>query len=123
MRVLIVTKIFPSSVEPASSPFNRQQFRALSRYADVEVLATIPWFPGAASLQRWSPAGRLTQVPPSEEIDGLRVRHPRLMFVPKVGHALAGPLYAASLSRLAVAYQGHVDVVLGAWAYLDGFAA
>ena len=47
MRVLIVTKIFPNLVEPLSSPFNRQQFAALSRRCDVEVLATIPWFPAA----------------------------------------------------------------------------
>jgi glycosyltransferase involved in cell wall biosynthesis len=123
MRVLIVTKIFPSSVEPCSSPFNRQQFRELSRLADVELLATIPWFPGASAFRRWSPAGRLTAVPPREEIDGLVVRHPRFLFVPKVGHAIAGPLYAASLGPIALGYKGRVDVVLGAWGYPDGYAA
>ena len=30
MRVLVLTKIFPNSLEPLSSPFNRQQFEALS---------------------------------------------------------------------------------------------
>jgi glycosyltransferase involved in cell wall biosynthesis len=123
MRVLIVTKIFPNRAEPWSSPFNRQQFRALSRLADVQVLATIPWFPGASAFRRWSPAGRLTAVPASDEIDGLRVRHPRFAFVPKVGHAFAGPLYAASLGPTALGYKGRVDVVLGAWAYPDGYAA
>ena len=123
MRVLIVTKIFPSSVEPLSSPFNRKQFAALSKLCDVEVLATIPWFPGAAALKRWSPAGKLTQVPKAELIDGIRVLHPRVAFVPKVGHSIAGPLYAASLASLALGYRDRVDVVLGAWAYPDGFAA
>ena len=123
MRVLVVTKIFPNCAEPFSSPFNRQQFRALARYAETEVLATIPWFPGASLLRRWSPAGRLTDVPASEEIDGLRVRHPRFAFVPKLGHAFAGSLYAASLGPTALRYQGRVDVVLGAWAYPDGYAA
>lgn len=123
MRALIVTKIFPSSVEPLSSPFNRKQFAALGRLCDVEVLATIPWFPGAGAFQRWSPAGRLLDVPDEEQIDGLLVRHPRVAYVPKVGHALAGPLYAASLAGCALSYRGRVDVVLGAWAYPDGFAA
>jgi glycosyltransferase involved in cell wall biosynthesis len=123
MRVLIVTKIFPSSVEPLSSPFNRKQFGALSKLCDVEVLATIPWFPGAAALKRWSPAGKLTQVPRAELIDGIRVLHPRVAFVPKVGHSVAGPLYAASLASVALGYRDRVDVVLGAWAYPDGFAA
>ena len=54
MRVLIVTKIFPNRVEPLSSPFNRRQFAALSHFCDVEVLATIPWFPGASAFRRWS---------------------------------------------------------------------
>jgi teichuronic acid biosynthesis glycosyltransferase TuaC len=123
MRVLIVTKIFPNSVEPLSSPFNRQQFAALSRLCDVEVLATIPWFPGSSALGRWSAAGRLSSVPARENIDGLRVRHPRFVFLPKLGHAVSGPLYAASLAPTVLPYSGRVDVVLGAWAYPDGFAA
>jgi glycosyltransferase involved in cell wall biosynthesis len=122
MRVLILTKIFPNSAEPRSSPFNRQQFSALSRLCDVEVLATIPWFPGAAAFAKWSRAGRLLDVPMSEIIDGVTVHHPRVVFLPKV-HAVAGPLYAASLARAAMKYDGKVDVVLGSWAYPDGFAA
>ena len=123
MRVLIVTKIFPNRLEPFSSPFNRRQFAALARLCDVEVLATIPWFPGAAAFGRWSSAGRLAAVPQQERIDGLWVGHPRFAFVPKVGHAIAGLLYAASLARAVLARRGRVDVVLGSWAYPDGFAA
>jgi hypothetical protein len=70
----------------------------------VEVLATIPWFPGASAFSRWSAAGRLTRVPEEEQIDGLRVLHPRVVFLPKVGHAFAGPLYAASLAKQALFY-------------------
>lgn len=123
MKVLIVTKIFPNSVEPLSAPFNRQQFSALSRLCAVEVLGSIPWFPAAAAFRRWSAAGRLSSVPAEEQVDGLRVRHPRYAFVPKVGHGIAGPLYAASLAPTVLPYRGRVDVVLGAWAYPDGFAA
>jgi len=123
MRVLILTKIFPNSAEPLSSPFNRLQFGALSRLCKVEVLATIPWFPGARAFSRWSRAGRLVGVPATEDVDGLVVHHPRFVFVPRIGPGLSGPLYAASLARVALRYQGLVDVVLGSWAYPDGFAA
>lgn len=123
MRVLIVTKIFPNCVERLSAPFNRRQFAALSRYCDVEVLATIPWFPAAAAFARWSNVASLSGVPSSESIDGLQIRHPRFMFLPKIGHAIAGPLYAASLAATTLHYRGRVDVVLGSWAYPDGFAA
>ena len=50
LRVLISTKIFPNAAHPGWAPFNRQQFAALSRLPGVEVvdvLATLPWFPGA----------------------------------------------------------------------------
>src|ERR1700722_12682508 len=98
MRVLIVTKIFPNRVEPLSSPFNRQQFARLAQLCDVRVLATIPWFPGARSFSKWSRAGRLFDVPAEETIDGVEVRHPRFLFVPRVAPALSGPLYTASLA-------------------------
>lgn len=123
MRALIVTKIFPNSEEPSSSPFNLQQFRALSRLCELEILATIPWFPGAAAFRRWSSAGRLAAVPEQEQIAGLAVKHPRFAFLPKIGHSFSGPLYAASLANSTLHYRGRVDVVLGCWAYPDGFAA
>jgi teichuronic acid biosynthesis glycosyltransferase TuaC len=123
MRVLILTKIFPNRVEPLSSPFNRQQFSALARLCDVQILATIPWFPGARAFARWSRAGRLFDVPKEERIDGIDVQHPRFVFVPRIGPGLSGPLYAASLATAALRHRGNVDVVLGSWAYPDGFAA
>lgn len=63
MRVLVMTKIFPNAAEPLSAPFNRQQIAALGRRCEVEVLAPIPWFPGATLFSRWSSAGRLGTVP------------------------------------------------------------
>jgi teichuronic acid biosynthesis glycosyltransferase TuaC len=123
MRVLAITKIFPNRLEPFSAPFNRQQFAALARYCELEVLASIPWFPGARAFARWSGAGKLCGVPSRDSIEGLSVRHPRFLFVPKVGHSIAGHLYAASLRAHVLEYKNKVDVVLGSWAYPDGFAA
>ena len=123
LRVLAITKIFPNAVEPLSAPFNRQQFGALARRCDLTVLATVPWFPGAGLLGRWSTAGKLARVPRRERIDGLDVRHPRTLFLPRLAHATWGPLYAASIAPVVARYRGQVDVVLGSWAYPDGFAA
>jgi glycosyltransferase involved in cell wall biosynthesis len=123
MRVLCVTKIFPNALEPLSSPFNRQQFAALGRLCEVEVLATIPWFPGARLAARWSNAGRLGAVPARETIAGLPVAHPRFLYLPRYGHGAAFALYAASLLAPVVARRGRVDVLLASWAYPDGAAA
>ena len=125
MRVLVVTKIFPNSAEPSSAPFNRQQFAALARRpgVEVEVLATIPWFPGIGAFAKWSPAGRLPRVPRRETIAGLDVEHPRFLYVPNVGHAVTGGLYAASLLPAVLGRRGRHDVVLGSFGYPDGAAA
>ncbi|HEY0195121.1 MAG TPA: glycosyltransferase family 4 protein [Kofleriaceae bacterium] len=123
MRVLAITKIFPNAAEPLSAPFNRQQFAALARRCDLEVMATIPWFPGAGLLSRWSSAGKLAKVPRREHIHGIDVSHPRTLFLPRLAHAAWGPLYAASIAPALHRYRNKVDVVLGSWAYPDGFAA
>ena len=123
MRVLAITKIFPNAAEPLSAPFNRQQFAALSQLCELEVMATIPWFPGAGLLSKWSSAGKLAAVPRRDTIAGIDVRHPRTLFLPKLAHATWGPLYAVSIAPLLAPYRGKVDVVLGSWAYPDGFAA
>ena len=123
MRVLAITKIFPNAAEPLSAPFNRQQFAALARRCELEVMATIPWFPGAGLVARWSSAGKLAAVPAHEQIAGIAVSHPRTLFVPRLAHSAWGPLYAASIAPAVRRYRGKVDVVLGSWAYPDGFAA
>jgi len=123
LRVLAITKIFPNAVEPLSAPFNRQQFAALSRRCELSVMGTIPWFPGAGLLGKWSTAGRLSRVPFRETIEGMNVTHPRTLFVPKYAQGTWGALYALSIAPLLARYRGKVDVVLGSWAYPDGFAA
>src|ERR1043165_6732300 len=123
LRVLAITKIFPNAVEPLSAPFNRQQFAALARRCELHVMATLPWFPGAGLLARWSSAGKLAKVPRRETIAGIDVTHPRTLFVPRLAHAAWGPMYAASIAPGVLAYRGKVEVVLGSWAYPDGFAA
>jgi glycosyltransferase involved in cell wall biosynthesis len=123
MRVLAITNLFPNAQEPFAAQFNRQQFGALGKICQLEVLACIPWFPGARFFGRWSNAGRLTGVPVHETIEGLSVRHPRYLYFPRIGYFLKGPLYAASLFPVVQRYRGKIDAVLGAWAYPDGYAA
>ena len=120
MRVVVLTRLFPNPVEPLWSPFNQQQFTALGKLCDVEVLGVIPWFPGAGMFRQWSAAGRLAAVPATESVNGLTISHPRYLMAPKLPGASAA-LYAASL--LGAAWRRRrADVLLGAWAYPDGAA-
>jgi teichuronic acid biosynthesis glycosyltransferase TuaC len=123
LRVLAVTRLYPNSADPLAASFNRQQFAALGRLCELEILAVIPWFPGARLFSRWSAAGRLAAVPRREQIGEQWVSHPRVFYVPRFGHALAPALYTASLLPWLRGRQGQVDVVLGSWAFPDGAAA
>src|SRR5262249_31984647 len=116
------TKIFPNALEPLSAPFNRQQLAALGRRCDVRVLATIPWFPGASLVSKWTSAGKLGAVPRSEVIDGLPVEHPRALYLPKFGHAASAALYAAAVAPSVLAKRNQFDVLLGTFAYPDAVA-
>lgn len=123
MRVVAVTNLFPNATDPLFSPFNRQQFAALSELCHVDVVAPIPWFPGAGVLARGSRVAKLTGAPRRDVIDGLEVSHPRYLHVPKVGHWFSSVLFAAGLLPHVARLRGRVDVVLGAWAYPDGVAS
>jgi teichuronic acid biosynthesis glycosyltransferase TuaC len=122
VRVLVITKLFPNAAEPLSAPFNRQQLGALGRRCEVEVLATIPWFPGArlvARLARRPPPPRLRR---ADRIEGLAVEHPRTLYLPRYGHALSAGLYALSVLPALLRRRRRFDVLLGSWAYPDGVA-
>lgn len=123
MRVLAITKLFPNCADPLASPFNRQQFAHLGRFCELEVWGTIPWFPGASLFGRWSKAARLRKVPSRERISGMNVRHPRFLYVPKLLPGATGYLYAASMLPALAGSRRVADVLLGCWAYPDGFAS
>jgi len=121
LRILAITRIFPNAVEPLSAPFNRQQFAALAKLADLSVMATIPWFPGSRFVKK-SKTWSLRSVPARDVIEGIDVAHPRVAYVPGLA-GLSGALEIASLLPGLLSRRRDVDVVLGSWAYPDGAAA
>lgn len=122
MRVLVVTKIFPSSLEPLSAPFNRQQIAHLARKCSVQVLEAIPYVPFASLLSVPSRAARLAALPARENIYGIDVTYVRQLYLPRVGLPVAVPLYLASLLPYREPLR-QADVILATWAYPDGCAA
>lgn len=128
LRVLVITRCFPNRVEPLACAFARQQIGCLSRMADVEVRAPVPWLPGASLLGDRTRPGRLCAVPLRDHVDGVPVLHPRALYAPGAGRvpglaALNAPLYLASLLPEIGALRGRFDVVLGTFLYPDGVAA
>jgi glycosyltransferase involved in cell wall biosynthesis len=122
MRVLVITKIFPSSLEPLSAPFNRQQIGELAKLCDVEVLAATPYVPLASLTSIPERAARLSSLPERERLHGIDVTYMRQLYVPRLGLPVAVPLYLASLVPYRERLQA-ADVILGTWAYPDGCAS
>jgi teichuronic acid biosynthesis glycosyltransferase TuaC len=123
LRVLVVTELYPNGISPTFAIYNGIQCAALSRLCEVDVRATVPWFPGARFFKDRSAAGQFAGLPAEEEVRGVRVRHPRFLFIPKIGRPLSPLLYAASIWPGVRALRGKIDVVLGCWAFPDGLAA
>jgi teichuronic acid biosynthesis glycosyltransferase TuaC len=113
LRVLIVTNLFPSNVDPGFAPFNRQQFAALGQIADVEVFAVVP--------RRLAPRLSRSGVVAHEVIDGLDVYHPRFVTAPGLPSLNVVSLVASLLPRLKPR-RHEFDVVLASYAYPDGCA-
>jgi teichuronic acid biosynthesis glycosyltransferase TuaC len=120
LRVLIVTNLFPNSRDPGKATFNRQQFTHLSQFAEVEVVAALPWRPPA--IDRILESGFIAR---KEVIDKLSVFHPRFLSVPGVPGLNAGFLACALVPTVLrrMVTTGSYDVILGSYAYPDGCAA
>lgn len=123
LRVLALTHVFPNAAQPLAAPYFRRQFVALAKRCELSVMGLIPWFPGTRLLSRWSRIGQLAGAPASEVIDGLTVRHPRVLHVPKIGRWVSGAGYVASLLPVVAPLRHEIDVLFGTWAYPDGFAS
>src|SRR5581483_8137747 len=122
MRILAITKIFPNSLEPLSSPFNRQQFKELAKLCDLTVLEAIPYFPLAHRTGQPPRAAKLTKLPAREVVHGIETHYMRQLYLPRVGLPLAVPLYLGSLAPFRAFAKGFGGVPV-TWAYPDGRAS
>ena len=119
MRVLAITQIFPNAIEPLSAPFNRQQFSELGKLCQLEVLATIPWFPDATLLGDKTSAGRLLAAAPGRWLMSCLASVPRLTWkawvqsgcAERVGGA-AGMCKHTTIPRSGGAVVNHVTKIV-----------
>jgi len=123
LRVLALTKIFPNRTNQNAMPYVPRQCVALARQCEVQVWATVPWFPGASLLRRFGFANDdLSNVPRADRLFGLDVVHPRFVYLPRLA-SLSGASYALSLARKLQRQRDRFDVILATFAYPDGVAA
>ena len=124
MRILALTTIFPHAKNPRYAPYTRQQAAALSKVCSLDMFGLVPWFPGTRLLARWSHWGKdFSDVPGTEIIDGMEVRHPRCFRIPRVGLSLSAATYAASLLPLVAPMRRRIDAMFATFVYPEGVAA
>lgn len=125
MKILFLSTLYSSPHQPGKSPGNTRILKAMRLYADVEVMAPLPYYPGP--LVKGIPAlHAMAQVPDREyDDDGSVIHHPRTLHLPKVGRALYAGLFGASLVApfVKLVRERKYDAMLSAWAYPDGTAA
>lgn len=119
LRVLAITNQYPRLGNDAIAAFNRQQFRELAGRVDLRVIAPLRW---PEVLREW-----LSLDPRPRRFrnrDGVWVDTPSFVYPPKVFLDRHGPLLLRSIQsrvdRLLAEFQP--DVLLGSWAYPDGWA-
>jgi glycosyltransferase involved in cell wall biosynthesis len=122
MRVLVLTNLYPNPFEANRAPFNRQQFRALNLIHPLRLISPISWMDELKAR-----AGGTRGIPATRRVlhDGIVVDHPRYLYPPRLLRQWYGHFYQACVRpafRRAVA-EFRPDLVLGSWAYPDGWAA
>jgi glycosyltransferase involved in cell wall biosynthesis len=120
MRILVVTNLFPSRIQPGRAPFNLRQCRALAMDHEVRIIAPIAITDELRALRCGERVGERRVLR-----DGMIVEHPRHSFTPRVMRGLYGRFYERSIRStfLRLVEESRPDAVLACWAYPDGWAA
>jgi teichuronic acid biosynthesis glycosyltransferase TuaC len=124
LKILMLTRLFPSKAFPTLGTFCLERAKALAMHAEVRVMVPTPWFPswipGPDEWRKW------TQIEREDVIeDGIRVTSPRYLSIPKLATWPQGTAMAHSvLSELKSRYgDWRPDIVDGHFAFPDGYAA
>ncbi|PWT94293.1 MAG: glycosyl transferase family 1, partial [Acidobacteria bacterium] len=120
--MLVYTTLFPNSVQPINGNFILERIRHLVPFADISVIAPIPYFPSINLYQRWF---EFAMVPHTERIAGFNVDHPRYLVLPRIGMTTHGlSMFAGSLPQVRRRLRAaDYDLIDAHYIYPDGLAA
>lgn len=122
--VVVLSSLFPSSIQPGAGPFVRERMFRVGRRLPLCVVAPTPWFPLQGLLRRWRPHFR-PGAPHYERQQDFDVWYPRFFSVPSVLKRLDGLAMAVgAYPRLhALKRAGRLDLLDSHFGYPDGYAA
>ena len=99
IKLLVVTTLYPNSVQPRHGIFVETRLRQLraTGMVNAEVIAPVPWFPFKSS--RFGQYGKYARVPNKEVREEITIHHPRYLVVPKIGMLLTPFFLAFSIKQ------------------------
>jgi glycosyltransferase involved in cell wall biosynthesis/peptidoglycan/xylan/chitin deacetylase (PgdA/CDA1 family) len=123
MRLLFLSNIYPTPVDPAKGIFNHHLLASLSQGHQIQVVAPIPWIDECTYRRKqglW-----LRAIQRSRWLDGIEVSHPRYYYPPRLLRNQYSWFYWFSVrsTLLPMFRREKPDVVLSHWAHPDGEAA
>ena len=126
MKILLFTTLYPNAAQPRFAPFVEQRLLQLMKSESVEarVVAPVPWFP--FGHERFGEYGVFARVPHEEVRNGVVIKHPRYVLLPKVSMSLAPLLMAIGAYRSLRRAQREgfdFDLIDAHFLYPDGMAA
>jgi glycosyltransferase involved in cell wall biosynthesis len=117
LKVLILSNLYPSTLEPTRGMYNLNAFRCLAEKAQVRLIAPLPWW------TRVRRPGLLLRAP-VEKHTGVHAEFPTYWSWPGAGQLHARGMYASLRGRVRrLRREFPFDVILAAWACPDGVAA
>ncbi len=121
IKILLSSVLFPNRFEINRGVCIKKQAVELARRDKVTILAPVPYLPSFLSN---STRGFYAKIPQEDQIDGLPVRYPRFFIIPKILRFLHGPFLFLSVFRYyhRVVKSEEPEILLGFWAFPDGFA-
>ncbi len=121
INILLSTIIFPNRFEINRGVYIKKQALELAESDKLTILVPVPYFP---SFLKYRALDFYAKISREETVDGLKVQYPRFFVIPKILRFLHGPFLFVSLYRFyqRVIHQEKPEVLLGFWAFPDGFA-
>ncbi len=117
MKVLILSNLYPSKLEPTRGTFNLNLFTELTKHCEVKLLAPVPWW---GRVRR--PGELFSAV--SENHTGVEAEFPTYWSIPRVPSLHGRGLTASLRPHVARLHRTFpFDVILASWSYPDAYAA
>lgn len=119
MRIAVLTSLFPSEVKPFEGIFAQRRWSGMLRRGhQVRVVHPLPWAPLSLGRREWA---QVRAMAPLEKRDGLEVRRPRYLHIPR--RALGNALAFARRGIAGIECGGGVDAVVADYAWPAAAAA